>query len=165
MSEQDRRHHRRFQLALPLWVRFRRKIAGSAEAEEDAVLEGLPEEEETTTTAVSSGSCFFYVTNEPPLGAAAAMRVEIPLRVSGRVGRVLCQGDVVWVGDRKSGGKVGVACTIDSFRFEPPGEDENRLAPIDGTIHNTGDSTGSIFKNEVAPPCAWQDKPEGLKPL
>ena len=120
MSEESpTRRHRRFNLELPLWVRFQEKIPGSVEAK-DGAPEDLPEE--TTTTAISSGSCFFYVAKKPPLGAAATMRVDIPIRVSGRGGRVLCKGNVVWVGDREVQGKTGVACTIDSFKFEPPGK-------------------------------------------
>ena len=113
--------YRRFNLALPLWVRFREKVLGSA-APEGAASASLPEEEETTTTAISSGSCFFYVARKPPLGAAATMRVDIPIGASGRSGSVLCKGDVVWVGDREVEGKIGVACTIDSFRFGAPGK-------------------------------------------
>jgi len=115
--------HRRFNLELPLWVRFRENTPGSAAAE-DNVLEGLPEE--TTTTAISSESCFFYVARKPPLGAEATMRVDIPMRASGRGGRVLCRGNVVWVSDREVEGKTGVACTIESFRFEPPGKDQEQ---------------------------------------
>ena len=121
MAEENRRHHRRFHLALPLWVGFGKKAQGRAEAE-DPDPQGLPEGEETTTFSISSGGCFFYVIQRPPLGAPATMRVEIPMRGAGRGGRVLCKGSVVWVSDRIVAGKTGVACTIDSFTFEPPGE-------------------------------------------
>jgi hypothetical protein len=124
-EESPTRRHRRFNLELPLWVRFWEKGREDVEPKEET-RESFSEAEQTTTTTISSGGCFFYVAQRPPLGVAVTMRVEIPIRVSGRGGGVLCKGSVVWVSDREVHGKVGVACTIESFKFEPPGGGEAR---------------------------------------
>ena len=107
--------HRRFDLELPLRVRFGKRAAASAVAEEE-------DEEETITTAISSESCCFPVARKPAVGAEAKMQVEIPIGVSGRAGSVLCQGSVVKVSDREVQGKVGVECTIETFAILPPKE-------------------------------------------
>lgn len=120
MSEerQERRRRRRFNLELPLWVRFHEK--GRQEDGSSPVCEF--DEEQTMTTAISAASCFFYVKKRPALGARARMRVEIPLRDAGRSGQVLCEGNVVWVSDRRVKEKIGVACTIDWHRIKTPGK-------------------------------------------
>jgi hypothetical protein len=60
------------------------------------------------------------MSKKPAVGTPATMVVDIPAQVSGRGGKVLCRGNVVWVSDQEKEGKVGVACTIDSYKFKPP---------------------------------------------
>jgi len=122
-EEKPIRGHRRFNLALPLWVRFREGLKGKSASKSKATESVVEEEEETITTNISSGGCFFYMSRKPEVGTPATMVVDIPAQVSGRGGKVLCRGNVVWVSEGEKQGKVGVACTIDSYRFKPPTKD------------------------------------------
>lgn len=121
-EERPTRRHRRFNLSFPLWVRFWEGLRREAGAEKKPIRSLLEQEEQTVTTTISSGGCFFYASRKPAVGTPATMLVDIPMRVPGKGGRVLCRGKVVWVGDREVQGKVGVACTIDSYRFKPPAQ-------------------------------------------
>jgi len=117
-DEKPSRCHRRFNLSFPLRVNFRnRPPEGTGSNAGESV---STEEEQTITTTLSSGGCFFYVTKKPEVGTPATLLLDIPIKASGRGGRILCQGKVVWVTDHTVEGKVGVACTIDSYRFKPP---------------------------------------------
>jgi len=50
------------------------------------------------------------------------MIVDVPMRVSGaRGGKIYCRGKVLRVNDQSIPGKIGVACTIDSYKFKPAG--------------------------------------------
>lgn len=122
-QEQQVRGHRRFNVSLPLWVRFWERLWGKVDPRSKTQQNKLEEEEQTITTNISSGGCFFYVSQKPSLGASATILVDIPARVSGvRGGKVLCKGKVVRVSDQEIQGKVGVACTIDSYVFKPHGQ-------------------------------------------
>ncbi len=121
-EERPTRRHRRFNIALPLWVRFWEGLQKGADAKTtlESAVESISEDERTTTMTIGSGGCFFYASRKPAVGTPATMLVDIPMRVSGNGGRVLCQGKVVWVTEQEVEGKVGVACTIDSYKFKPP---------------------------------------------
>jgi hypothetical protein len=119
VEEKPTRSHRRFNVSLPLWVRFRRELQKEIDPRKKAS-QSILEEEQTTTMNISSGGCFFYVFKKPPLGTPATMVVDVPGRLSGvQGGKVLCHGKVVRVNDQEPQGKVGVACTIDGYTFKP----------------------------------------------
>lgn len=116
MGDKETRRQRRFNVALPLWVRIRRRLGGRAHSEKKPEVE-----EETSTTNISSAGCFFYMSEKPPVGARATLEITLPRQPSGMGKRkILCHGNVVRVEDRKVQGMVGVACTIDSYAFESP---------------------------------------------
>ena len=116
VEERPTRSHRRYNVSLPLWVRFRQPSADKVPS--ITTISQCAEEELTTTLNMSLGGCFFYISKEPALGTPATMVVDVsaPGR---RGGRVLCRGKVVRVIEGKYQKKVGVACTIDSYAFMP----------------------------------------------
>lgn len=117
------RGHRRFAVALPLWVRFRKEIQGRVGTKRKSARTSveLEEEEQTTTANIGSGGCFFYTSKKPAVGAPATLLVDVPTG-SSRTGngKVLCRGKVVRVTEEPGRGRVGVACQIDSYTFKPP---------------------------------------------
>jgi hypothetical protein len=111
------RSRRRFNVSLPLWVRFRQPPAGK--------IADRTKEELTATINMSSGGCFFYTSQKPALGTPAIMVLDVSARAPGkRGGKVLCQGKVVRVSKQECQNKIGVACTIDSYSFMVAGRDE-----------------------------------------
>lgn len=111
MAKNAPRHHRRFNLTLPVWVhigRQRNREKGAAEKLEIA--------EETTTANISTGGCFFYMSRKPAVGAPVFLEIEVPpLPQAPLSGKILCHGKVLRVGVQKTDRKVGVACKIHSY--------------------------------------------------
>lgn len=118
VEDRPTRSQRRFNVSLPLWVRFRQPSADKVPST-NTISQREEKEELTTTMNMSLGGCFFYISQEPALGTPATMMVDVS--APGRRGRkVLCRGKVVRVNERENHNKVGVACTIDSYAFMPP---------------------------------------------
>lgn len=120
MAETSPRNHRRFNLSLPLWVHIRQRRREKALAEGKSEVAEEDVSEETTTTNISSAGCFFYLSRKPPLGAPVILEIKVPpLPQGSQTGKILCHGKVVRVSDQKVDRKVGVACTIHSYAFNP----------------------------------------------
>lgn len=106
----------RFRLAWPLWVRLRRHLGRKSR--------GRPEEvvaEESITENISTTGCYFYVSEEPAVGSPAEMEITVPGNSLGLGNStVRCHGKVIRVDLPSTGGKVGVACSINSYAFHPP---------------------------------------------
>lgn len=113
VAERPTRRDRRFNVSFPLWVRIRQRRRGKTLSEGKSELD-----EETITSNISTSGCFFYLSRKPPVGSPAILEINVPARPYGlHTGKILCHGKVVRVSDQKVGGKVGVACTIDSYAF------------------------------------------------
>ena len=115
MAETSPRRHRRFNLTLPLWVHIGQRRQKEVPAEEKSDVA-----EETTTSNISTAGCFFYLSRKPPLDAPVILEIKVPpLPQGSQTGKILCHGKVVRVSDQKVDRKVGVACTIHSYAFNP----------------------------------------------
>lgn len=120
MAEKSPRHHRRFNLSLPLWVHIGQRRRGEALSKRKSEVAEEDVAEETTTTNISTAGCFFYLSRKPPVGAPVILEIKVPpLHQGPQTGKILCHGKVVRVSDQKVDRKVGVACTIHSYAFNP----------------------------------------------
>lgn len=115
---------RRYRLPLPLRVWFKKRREALSKRADVEV-------EDTVTENISSTGCYFLLADAPPVGSKAEMEITIDPGLTGsRSSKVICSGKIVRVdppdtikGAKKEasvkGGKkkVGVACTIDHYRF------------------------------------------------
>ena len=114
MTERVKRR-KRFRIPLPLVVRIRHLLEGKTCAEETVV------DEETITDNISTTGCYFLLSEESPVGSIVEMEITVPnCYVGVQQGTLHCRGKVVRVEDRSAIGKVGVACTIESYSFSTP---------------------------------------------
>jgi|SRR5581483_7512541 len=119
VSSLSEMRRRRYRLPLPLRVWFRKK------RDSFAAKRSQVEVEDTVTENISSTGCYFLLGEAPPVGSKAEMEITIAPGITGlHSSRVLCSGKIVRVEEPKQeaaapGGKkkVGVACTIDHYRF------------------------------------------------
>ena len=121
----------RFRLAWPLWVRLKRHFGQESR--------GKPEEVvavETITENISTTGCYFYVSadvEEPAVGSPAEMEITVPGNSLGLGNSTVhCHGKVIRVDLPSAGGKVGVACSIDSYAFHPPKPKPHKIQPASG---------------------------------
>ncbi len=115
------RQWRRFQLSLPVWVRPRRTrkpAAAWASKPGRAPRASTPEPENTFTENISTAGCYFRFSREIPVGSRVEMEIEMPApgAVQGRA-KVRCWGKVVRVEHLRRGGRIGIACMIEHYRF------------------------------------------------
>ena len=104
---------RRFRLTWPLCVRLGQRLGLKSRARPQAEIA-----EETITENISTKGCYFYVSKKPALGSSAEMKITVPGNSLGLGnGSVHCYGKVLRVDSPSVGGKVGVACSIDSYAF------------------------------------------------
>lgn len=74
--------------------------------------------ERSVTHNVSSTGCYFVLSHELPLGTLIDLEIEIPaLQPIPRGLKVYCRAKVVRVDDTSKPGKIGIACTIEEYRF------------------------------------------------
>ncbi len=102
MSDSDRRNAQRFQLKLPLVVRWSSDKVGEAATE---------------TRDVSSRGVYFSLPGEVIAGAPIEIVMTLPneITMAGPV-RVRCLGKVHRT-EQQQGGKIGVVATIERYEF------------------------------------------------
>ncbi|HXT85927.1 MAG TPA: PilZ domain-containing protein [Verrucomicrobiae bacterium] len=100
----DRRNARRFNLALPLLVRFKRN--------------GSMEEASANTRDVSFRGVYFIMDAPPEQGSSVEIVLTLPQQITlaGEV-RIRCFANIVRVDQRD--GTRGVAASIDHYEFLP----------------------------------------------
>lgn len=127
MVERMAQRRKRFQVALPLWVRLWHRLAVGPKKKVELT-------EETVTHNISSDGCYFYLSQKPAVGAKALMEITVPGRARGlKDSKVRCSGKVVRVEEKMVEGKVGVACTIERYSFRSSGqkqENPKRIFPF-----------------------------------
>jgi hypothetical protein len=102
VSDADRRNVQRFQLKLPLVVRW------SSEKESEAA---------TETRDVSSRGVYFFLPSDVSSGAPIEIIMTLPheITMAGPV-KVRCLGKVHRT-EQKDGGRIGVVATIERYEF------------------------------------------------
>ena len=131
-TEGIQRQRRRFQVSLPLWVRprpGRRDRSSSAVSTIKPSLTSrdsrlhlepgkLPEVENTSTENISTAGCYFLSSKELAVGSKIEMEIVMPASAAlPRRAKVRCWGQVVRVERIWRRGRIGIACTIDHYRF------------------------------------------------
>ena len=107
------KRQRRFRVSLPLWIRIQRRLREKRPTPKPIF------NEETTTENISSTGCYFLLSGKPPVGSIAEMEITFPhIYRGGRGGTLYCRGKVVRVEDKAAEGKAGVACKLESYKFE-----------------------------------------------
>jgi hypothetical protein len=102
---------RRFRISLPASVRIKHRPQGGKEEATKTVIV----DEATVTDNISSTGCYFHLSSRPPLGSIAEIVINVPPDYTGYAENLRCHGKVVRVNKRIRKGKVGVACTIESY--------------------------------------------------
>jgi PilZ domain len=105
VSESDRRNVQRFQLKLPLIVRWSAEEAGS------------PSAASTESQDVSSRGVYFFLPEQVEPGAPIEIVMTLPneITMAGPV-RVRCLGKVHRT-EKQEAGKLGVVATIERYEF------------------------------------------------
>ena len=103
------RRGRRYRLMLPLRVLIR-KYCGQGLASARGF-------SQTTTENISSTGCYFLLDGEAEVRDQVEMEVLMQRRTESTPSRAVCRGRVVRVEKDRMPGKLGVACTIDSYRL------------------------------------------------
>ena len=100
----DSRTGRRFRVRLPIRI---------------AAPEG---KSQGVTRDVSAAGVFIQAEPDLRVGASVRFDITLPSELLGveRDVQVACLGRVVRVEPAKRGGRAGVACVIDSYKFQPP---------------------------------------------
>ena len=109
MSLQERRHSERFNLGVPLTVRW---TNGSGQRQARAV-----------TQDVSSGGMYFYLPEAIPDGTAVEIEMTLPTQITlGTPVRVRCKGRIQRC-VLKPGESTGMATMIEKYEFLSDSED------------------------------------------
>jgi PilZ domain len=104
------RRRRRYYLTLPLRVLIR-KCRGRG-------LPSIRRLTQTMTQNINSKGCYFLIDGEPHVQDQVELEVFMqPQKESISSCRAVCRGRVVRVEKKQEGGKVGVACIIDSYHL------------------------------------------------
>jgi hypothetical protein len=105
----------RLPLALRVWVLKNRKTPEAELGPRRVIIE------DTVTENISSSGCYFLLSDPPPIGSKTEMEIRMSSADVGfHAGKIRCSGKVVRVeSNMGQRGKVGVACTIDHYRFVP----------------------------------------------
>jgi hypothetical protein len=115
MKEGLLRQRKRFYLSLP--VRMHSPFNGrSGSAYHSRNIPGPTER--SVIHDLSSTGCYFLLSRELPLGTLIDLEIEIPaLQPIPRGIKVYCRAKVVRVDATSQPGKIGIACTIEGYRF------------------------------------------------
>jgi hypothetical protein len=109
LSFKERRHAKRYDVELPLIVRW---TEGSKQVEAH-----------TVTQDISSGGVYFFLREGIPEGTTVEVEMTVPTQITrGSPTKVFCQGRIRRC-ELKAGGRAGMGTAIEKYEFLPGTED------------------------------------------